>query len=338
MTRSMCFILHWHPRGFWPRSMCHWNPLMQIMMMWDRWIVSLQVQRWSLLKLEVSHSILHAYCVQLSNFGPRAWIPSPTSTSHCSYWIPLSLQLTQKFLHDALHNLNSDSESDSESVADIDLPHIRSKINVYHSAVAVFYAPSDNSGIHRMKRERIRCSPSWYGVPRRDCVLVTIDEDLAGFQGMSAARLLLLFSFTHEQKTYSCALVHWYNTYGRGRDPKTGLWRVKPTFYDQNKRNPCLVVVHLDTLLRGAHLIPVYGAKPVPVHGLHYYHSRCIHSILCKQVCRLPCQWDYILTNFYMTTCLVVATQTWCIIWYKLCMMNLRAVYLIEVSGQYNSV
>ncbi|KAJ7141134.1 hypothetical protein C8R44DRAFT_600946, partial [Mycena epipterygia] len=31
-------------------------------------------------------------------------------------------------------------------------------------------------------------------------------------------------------------------------------------------------IVHLDTLLRGAHLIPVYGSQHIPV-GFHYTYS-----------------------------------------------------------------
>ncbi|KAF9061853.1 hypothetical protein BDP27DRAFT_1484790 [Rhodocollybia butyracea] len=179
---------------------------------------------------------------------------------------PTLEHLTRQFLHNELHK-------GSEPADNLDLPYIQSKINVYHSAVAVFYAPSDNSGIHGMKRERIRCTPSWRGVPRHDCVLVTLNEERAGFQGMSAARVLLLFSFVHESRTYPCALLHWYNTHGHSRDPKTGMWRVKPAFHDSRKQRPCLAVVHLNTLIHGVHLIPVYGPQAVPANGLKYYHS-----------------------------------------------------------------
>ncbi|KAE9403476.1 hypothetical protein BT96DRAFT_1016915 [Gymnopus androsaceus JB14] len=170
-------------------------------------------------------------------------------------------ELTRQFLHEQL-NLSEDS----------DLPHITSKINVYHSAIAIFFAPSDRAGIRGMQQERIRCTPSWYGVERRDCVLATVDEDKPGFQGLSAARALLLFSFRHEKKTYPCALIHWFNTYGQRRDPKTGLWQVRPAFHDQAQRNPCLAVVHLDTLVRGVHLVPVYGSRSLPAE-LKYYQS-----------------------------------------------------------------
>ncbi|KAE9384799.1 hypothetical protein BT96DRAFT_841709, partial [Gymnopus androsaceus JB14] len=45
------------------------------------------------------------------------------------------------------------------------LLHVTGHINVYHSAIAMFYAPSDILGIRGMKRERIQCTPSWRGAP-----------------------------------------------------------------------------------------------------------------------------------------------------------------------------
>ncbi|KAE9387543.1 hypothetical protein BT96DRAFT_981388 [Gymnopus androsaceus JB14] len=65
--------------------------------------------------------------------------------------------------------------------------NITSKIHVYHSAIAVFFAPSDHAGIRGMQQERIRCTPSWYGVERRDCILATVDEDKPGFQDLDGA-------------------------------------------------------------------------------------------------------------------------------------------------------
>ncbi|KAJ3735585.1 hypothetical protein DFJ43DRAFT_1113159 [Lentinula guzmanii] len=174
-------------------------------------------------------------------------------------------ELTRRFLHTQLHNRESDIELD-------DCPHITSKINVYHSAVAVFYAPSDISGIRGMKHERIRSSPSFFGVERRDCVLATVNEKKAGFRGLSAARVLLFFSFRHAGTTYPCALVHWYNTYGQRPDSNTGLWIVKPGYLDQRKCEPFLAVLHLDTLVRAVLLLPVYGPHPIP-HKLKYYDS-----------------------------------------------------------------
>lgn len=137
----------------------------------------------------------------------------------------------------------------------------------------MYYAPSDNAGIRGMHCERIRCNPQWYGHPRRDSVAVITDDSIPGFRGMSAARVLLLFSFMHGDTLYPCALVHWYNTHGRSPDATTGLWVVRPGYYDSSRlQRPHLAVIHLDTILRGIHLIPVFGSRPIP-RQLKYYNS-----------------------------------------------------------------
>ncbi|KAJ3748188.1 hypothetical protein EV360DRAFT_57070 [Lentinula raphanica] len=176
--------------------------------------------------------------------------------------------LTQEFLLEQLTN----SDDNAPNNPDIPLPEIVSRINVYHSATALFFAPSDQSGVQGMKRERIRCNDSWYGNERCDCVLVTIDEDIPGFRGLSVARVLLFFSFEHEGTVYPCALIHWFNTYGQRCDRKTGMWMVRPAFRDQARQNPCLAVVHLDALIRSVHLIPVFGSQALPA-DLQPHHS-----------------------------------------------------------------
>jgi len=40
------------------------------------------------------------------------------------------------------------------------------------------------------------------------------------------------------------------------------MWMVKPSFLDDNTRY--LSVVHIDTIVRAAHLIPIFGQEPVP--------------------------------------------------------------------------
>ncbi|KAJ3780096.1 hypothetical protein GGU10DRAFT_397875 [Lentinula aff. detonsa] len=102
-----------------------------------------------------------------------------------------------------------------------------------------------------MAKEHIRSTLSWHGAEHRDCILAVIDENKQGFASMSAARVLLFFSFQHEGKVYPCALP---------RDPLTGLWI----------RSPCLAVIHLDSLLCGVHLIPIYGSQAVPSELKHH--------------------------------------------------------------------
>lgn len=107
--------------------------------------------------------------------------------------------------------------------------HFTGKIQVFHSAITRFYAPSDLCGPAGMYRQRIRCNPSWYGYPRRDTVFVVQDEDQPGMDGLLVARVHLFFSFVddYDGETVPCALVSWFVPASRRRDPDTGMWMVK---------------------------------------------------------------------------------------------------------------
>lgn len=136
-------------------------------------------------------------------------------------------------------------------------------IKVFHSATATFYAPSDLSGIGGMHRERIRATPNWQNGPGRyDCIFVDNDPDTDGFAGLHVARVKLFLSFTHSGTTYPCALVEWYSQYGETPCEDTGLWRVVP---ERDVRGQRVVsLIHIDTILRAAHLIGVSGRRRVP--------------------------------------------------------------------------
>jgi hypothetical protein len=113
-----------------------------------------------------------------------------------------------------------------------------------------------------MKREHIRSVPSWRKRgERRDCALVVVDESKPGMKGMGVVQVRLLFSFTRGTKTYPCALVDWFRTFGRGPDPVTGMWRVVP---ELERGEHVQSVIHLDTLLRRVHLLPVFGSHFLP--------------------------------------------------------------------------
>ncbi|KAF8809162.1 hypothetical protein BYT27DRAFT_7255031 [Phlegmacium glaucopus] len=168
--------------------------------------------------------------------------------------------LARRFLFDTL---NPESDVPASRLPAAELPDIPGKVYVYSSARAVFYAPSDLSGIGGMRHERIRSVRSWYGgAPRRDCVFVgNTDSDAPGFEGLLVARVFLFFSFKHEGITYPCALVHWFSTVGDGPDDETGMWMVEPDF---QRGQQVLEVIHLDSILRGAHLIGVAGSQFLP--------------------------------------------------------------------------
>lgn len=146
------------------------------------------------------------------------------------------------------------------------------KFRVFHSAIAWYYAPSDLCGAGGMHREHIRSTPTWQGdTARRDTVFVSLDESKPGMEGMLVARVLLFFSFydSHLEKDIPCALVNWFVLDGEEPDDVTGMWVVRPE-YQGNTRS--LNVVHLESIARGAHLLPVYGTGFLP-EDFHYTAS-----------------------------------------------------------------
>jgi hypothetical protein len=122
-----------------------------------------------------------------------------------------------------------------------------------------------------MHREHIRASPIWQkSFPRNDCVFVERHPDQEGFRALGVAQVLIFFSFQHEDITYPCALVRWFETYGETPCPLTGMWQVAPDVNEQGAR--ICSVIHIDSILRAAHLIGVYGKDFIP-HNLRHYHS-----------------------------------------------------------------
>ncbi|KAI6004781.1 hypothetical protein EDD15DRAFT_2384735 [Pisolithus albus] len=141
----------------------------------------------------------------------------------------------------------------------------------FSSAVATFYAPSDFSGANGMHRQCIHASPSWRnGAPRYDCVFVEKDPTLPGFQGLYVAQVLLFFSFHYRNVLYPCALVQWFTPVGNEPCINTGMWKVEHEYDEYGDH--LVSVIHLDSILRPAHLIGIYGDEYIPP-DLHYSDS-----------------------------------------------------------------
>ena len=140
-------------------------------------------------------------------------------------------------------------------------PPFKGKINVHHSAVALFYAPSDLCGAGGMKSERIRSTPSFHGYPRCDTVFVVLNDSQPGMEGMEIGWVLLFFSFHYRRKDYSCALINWFVHTDR-LDDDTGMWMVELEC-DRNGL-PMVQVITTDTIACAAHLLPIYGSSRVP--------------------------------------------------------------------------
>ena len=90
-------------------------------------------------------------------------------------------------------------------------PQIKGRIHVFHSAVSMFYAPSDISSIHGMRKEYIQATSSWRkGHACYDTILVNSDPKVGGVHRFKVVHVLLFFSFWHGDKEYPCALIQWY--------------------------------------------------------------------------------------------------------------------------------
>jgi hypothetical protein len=161
--------------------------------------------------------------------------------------------LIQKFLYTQTHPQSSLSQAPES----LNLPSFDDKITIYPSAVAIFYSPSDISGMGGMCNERIRAIKSWRkGPAHHDCIFVETDPDAPGMAGLDIARVRLFFSCTFNGVKYPCALVQWFSRVGQSADPGTGMWVVEPDITDNGE--PITSVIHLDTIIRAAHLLPVF--------------------------------------------------------------------------------
>ncbi|KAF8810186.1 hypothetical protein BYT27DRAFT_7282380 [Phlegmacium glaucopus] len=186
-------------------------------------------------------------------------------------------------LHFLTHQfLSSQVDPNADPISTYTSPIISSPVKIFHSALIIFHAPSDPSGMTGMRREYARSTPSWrQDGPRRDCVFVTVNPDAKGIRRLEVGRVLLFFSFVHETKTYPCALVHWFPRVDEAPDVDTGMWIAQPEFTSPGK--PALQVIHIDTIARLAHLLPIFGQSFVPV-SLHFsqtlnsFHSYYITS------------------------------------------------------------
>jgi hypothetical protein len=223
---------------------------------------------------------LRIYCCLSNNVGKRVY-PNIIAGEIDQ---PDFVDLIQKFIYDQRHS-DSDSEAASSSTPSTpsELPEFCGKISVCTSAVATFFAPSDISGIGGMRCERIRALDTWRNGPSRyDCVFVSTDSMREGMRGFDIARVRLFFSFKHEGIRYPCALIHWYSRIGDSPDENTGMWVVQPDIQD-GIRSAC--IVHLDTIFRAAHLLPVYGNEFVPSYldlsqTLDAFHSYYVNKYI----------------------------------------------------------
>ena len=176
--------------------------------------------------------------------------------------------LTHQFLYGCL---NPDAAEDPSRIPEDTLPDIKGKVFIYNSAHAVFYAPSDVSGIGRMWHERICAVKSWYGVSAQcDCILIGKLEE-PGFCRLHATHVFLFFSFKHDKVTYPSALINWFWPVCDIPFEETRMWIVEPDWLHGGK--PFLKVIQLNSILQGAHLVGVSGKHFLPLHNFDFSKS-----------------------------------------------------------------
>lgn len=88
---------------------------------------------------------------------------------------------------------------------------------------------------------------------------------------MDIARVHLFFSFEIGDELFSCALVHHFHKSFDNPDPDNGMWIIEPDF-DRNGYR-VMSVVHVDSVVRAAHLLPVFqSGTPVP-REINFTHT-----------------------------------------------------------------
>ncbi|KAG1814299.1 uncharacterized protein BJ212DRAFT_1447590 [Suillus subaureus] len=177
-------------------------------------------------------------------------------------------------IHALAEELNDEHTSDTIPLSAC--PRFEGHIKVFGSAVSTFFALSDPSGIGGMRHEHIHSVPSSanQGVPVQtvqtctrcyDTVFVnTGSED--GIHGMEVVHVLCFFSFHYgcDLETFPCALVHWFKLVSDEPNPGNGMWMVKPSFLDLELNTQELSIIHVDTIVCAAHLLPIFGEEFVP--------------------------------------------------------------------------
>ena len=77
--------------------------------------------------------------------------------------------------------------------------------------------------------------------------------------GLSVVRARLFFAVTVNHVKYHCTLVHWYSLLRDSPDECTGMWIVEPNIPDDGQ--PWTAVIHLDSVVHLAHLLPIFGVE-----------------------------------------------------------------------------
>ncbi|KAF8321908.1 hypothetical protein F5887DRAFT_904465, partial [Amanita rubescens] len=183
------------------------------------------------------------------------------------YSIPQFPHLVKEFLYHQSNPMEVDHAVDISL-----LPPFHQNIHLFHSASCIYSTLSNSSGGHRSTCQVIHCAPSWKkSQPRYDCVFVNHDPSSPGFRGLYVGQVQLIFHIksprgSRESDT-PCALIQWFTAVGDKPCEITGMWMVKPEVKPRTKQR-IMSVIHLDSIIRPAHLIPIFYKE----HVAHDHH------------------------------------------------------------------
>ncbi|TFK32967.1 hypothetical protein BDQ12DRAFT_700969 [Crucibulum laeve] len=184
-------------------------------------------------------SSLGDYCYLYFSGVARGY---PKQLDHLSGYLHLPElgNYIQQFLYDQLYHDLEIFGMDAHLKSCPSIPHDIC-IDVHHSAISIFHAPSDLSGIGGMKREWIQATPLWQ-------------------KGLHVAQVGLFFSF----KQLPCN--------------QTGMWMVET---DTDANGYCLTsVIHIDLILHSAHLIPPHNSLGAfQLFYVNKYADHHVHEI-----------------------------------------------------------
>ena len=82
----------------------------------------------------------------------------------------------------------------------------------------------------------------------------------------------------HEEVKYPCALVHWFSHPSDVPSDIMGMYTLEP---DHNHNGqPVTAIIHLDTVFRAAHLLPISHIHPVLLKHQHFEQTLDLFSEL----------------------------------------------------------
>ncbi|KAI6141188.1 hypothetical protein BKA82DRAFT_3986324, partial [Pisolithus tinctorius] len=103
-----------------------------------------------------------------------------------------------------------------------------------------------------------------------DCTFVNTNPGLKGMHGLDIMHILGFFSFISQSKRYPCTVVQWFDHVRDDPDLDTGMWIIHLAL--TANCHLAITVIHVDTIYRVAHLVPLYSTHPIP-RTIKLHHS-----------------------------------------------------------------